>query len=415
MTRFEIERNPSMSNARDRATPSRRRILHQAAAVATLALLPISPVAAKAKVKACPVATCSGQLVYIGTQSNEPGQGIFAARLDSNTGKLTPLGLAMEAQRPTWLTPHPALPVLYAVSEVGNDGKSHGSVSTLRADPLTGLLSLIGTVDSGGGGPTHLSLDLSSKTLLVANYGAGQVAALPVLANGALGPPASVQTDQGSGPSPRQKTAHAHGVTLDPSRRFALVADLGADRIFIYPYDRKARRLSPSASPAEALPPGTGPRHLTFHPRGRFLFVLSELIPELRSYRWDARHGRLTLVQTVSTSADPAKARGAEVAVSRDGRFVYVSVRGEDALVVYAANPNTGGLAEIQRVAANGLSPWSFSIDPSGRWMLVANQGSNTVVVFARDPATGRLSLTRESLSVNKPVSVAYLAAGPAR
>ena len=406
------------SDTQDRATLSRRRILHQAAVAATLALLPASPIAAKAKGKATPVATRAGQLVYIGTQGAEPSQGIFAARLDPKTGKLTPLGLAAEAQRPTWLAAHPTLPFLYAVSEVGNDGKSHGSVSTLRADPRTGALSAIGTVDSGGGGPTHLSLDLPSKTVLVANYGTGQVAALPVLADSTLGPPASVQADQGSGPSPRQKSAHAHGVALDPSRRFALVTDLGADRIFIYRYDRKAHRLSASESPPEALPPGTGPRHLAFHPRGRFLFVLSELIPELRAYRWDARHGRLALVQTVSISADPAKAdvaRGAEVVVSRDGRFVYVSVRGEDALVVHAVNAHTGGLTEVQRVAANGQSPWSFGIAPSGRWVLVANQGSNAVVVFARDPATGRLSPTPESLSVNKPVSVAYLAAGSTR
>jgi 6-phosphogluconolactonase len=404
------------SDIQDRATLSRRRILHQAAAVATLALLPASSVAAKAKPQVCPMATCAGQLVYIGTQSDAPGQGVFAARLDPKTGKLTPLGLALEAQRPTWLASHPTQPVLYAVSEVGNDGKSHGRVSTLRADPRTGMLSVIGTVDSGGGGPTHLSLDLPSNTLLVANYGTGQVAALPVLADATLGSPASVQADQGSGPSPRQKSAHAHGVTLDPSRRFALVTDLGADRIFIYRYDRKAHRLG--ASTAEALPPGAGPRHLAFHPRGRLLFVLSELRPELRSYRWDARRGRLALVQTISVSADPAKAgvaRGAEVAVSRDGRFVYASVRGEDVLVVYAVNARTGGLTEVQRVAANGLSPWSFGIDLGGRWMLVTNQGSNTVVVFARDPATGRLSPTQESLSVNKPVSVAYLAAGSIR
>lgn len=412
-----------MSDIQDRATPSRRRVLRQTTAVVALACV-LAPAASgalaapkpQAKAKACPVATCSRELVYIGTQSNEPGQGIFAARLDPRTGQLTPLGLALEAPRPTWLAPHPTLPILYAVSELGNDGKSHGGVSTLRADPRTGALSVIGSVDSGGGGPTHLSLDLPSKTLLVANYGTGQVAALPVLADATLGPPASVRTDQGSGPSPRQKSAHAHGVTLDPSRRFALAADLGADRLFIYRYDRKSHQLG--AATPQALPPGTGPRRLAFHPRGRFVFLLSELIPELRSYRWDARRGRLALVQTVSTSADPAKtsvARGAELVASHDGRFVYVSVRGEDVLVIYAVNQRTGGLTEIQRLAANGLSPWSFGLDPSGRWMLVANQGSNTVVVFARDPATGRLSPTQESLAVNKPVSVAYLAAGSAR
>jgi 6-phosphogluconolactonase len=351
-------------------------------------------------------------LVYVGTQGAEPGQGVFAARLDMRTGRLSPLGLAVELPRPTWITAHPALPVLYAVSEVGNDGKSQGSVQTLRADPATGRLALAGKVTSGGGGPTHLTLDTASKTLLVANYGTGHVAALPVLADATLGPPRSVQADQGSGPSPRQKGPHAHGVVLDPSKRFALVADLGADCVFIYRYDRARHQLSPATTPFEALPPGTGPRHLAFHPNGRLVFLISELVPELRAYRWDARHGRLAPVHTLSLVGDPAKpgiAKGAELVVSRDGRFVYTSVRGENVLVAHAVDRRTGRLTEIQRLPAGGQAPWSVAIDPSGRWMLVANQGSDAVVVFARDPASGRLSPTPESMAVTKPTSIAYL------
>jgi 6-phosphogluconolactonase len=374
-------------------------------------------IAATVSMLAAPSAFAAGPahiIVYVGTQGAEPGQGVFAARLDARTGRLTWLGLAASLQRPTWIATHPALPVLYAVREVGNDGKSQGSVHTLRADAVTGGLTLVGTVPSGGGGPTHLALDKASKTLLVANYGTGQVAALPVLADATLGSPASVGSDQGSGPHPRQKGPHAHGVVPDPSRRFALVADLGADRVFVYRYDRAGHRLSPAPTPFEALPPGTGPRHLAFHPNGRLVFLISELIPELRAYRWDARHGRLTLLQTLPLVGDPTKAsvaKGAELAVSLDGRFVYASVRGEDVLVAHAVDRRTGRLTEIQRLPAGGQAPWSFAIDPSGRWMLVANQASNAVVVFARDPVTGRLSPTSESMVVTKPTSIAYLAA----
>jgi 6-phosphogluconolactonase len=355
-------------------------------------------IAATASLLAAPVALAAPRseiLVYVGTQGAEPGQGIFAARLDSRTGRLSPLGLAVERQRPTWLTAHPALPVLYAVSEVGNDGRSQGSVHTLRADPATGRLTLTGTTSSAGGGPTHLALDTASKTLLVANYGTGQVAALPVLADATLGPAASVQNDQGSGPNPRQKGPHAHGVVLDPSGRFVLVADLGADRVFIYRYDRASRRLSPAATPFETLPPGTGPRRLAFHPSGRLVFLVSELVPELRAYRWDARHGRLALVQILSLVGDPAKAALA---------------KGADTLVVHAVARRTERLTQIQRLPAGGQTPWSFAIDPSGRWMLVANQGAGTVVVFARDPASGGLTPTAESMAVAKPTSIAYLA-----
>lgn len=378
--------------------------------MAALCLVLIAPSSALAERCAKPGAV--GQLVYIGSQTSEPGQGIVGARLEPRTGRLTPLGVAAEAVRPTWLTPHPTLPVLYSVSEVGNDGKSQGSVLTFRADPTSGLLRGVGAVASGGGGPTHLAMDLRGRTVAAANYGTGQVATFPILADAVLGSAASVQTHQGSGPSPRQKSAHAHGVAFDPSGRFLLSADLGADRLFVHRYDETSRALSNAPMPSQALPAGSGPRHLAFHPRGRFLYLLTELVPELRAYRWDAKQGRLHLVQTASTAADPGKpgaAKGAEVATSRDGRFVYVSVRGDDALIAYGVNRRTGELREIQRLPASGQSPWSFGIDPTGRWMLVTNQASNAVAVFSRDRATGRLTPTAAALTVNKPVSVAYL------
>jgi 6-phosphogluconolactonase len=251
------------------------------------------------------------RLVYFGSQANEAGQGVFAARLDVNTGKLTSVGLAAELTRPTWIVAHPSRPALYAVSETGNDGKTQGKVHALKVDPKTGLLSLVSTVDSGGGGPTHMALD--AHGLLVAHYGTGHVAALPVRVDGGVEPPASVQLDQGSGPSPRQKGPHAHSVALDPSGRFVLTADLGADRVFVYPYDRKARQLGAAAATSVSVPPGTGPRHMVFHPNGRLVFLISELIPEVRAYRWDAQHGRLDLAHTVRAAGDPP-ASGAESA-----------------------------------------------------------------------------------------------------
>jgi 6-phosphogluconolactonase len=349
----------------------------------------------------------SERLVYFGSQATGAGQGVFAARLDVATGKLTPVGVAAELTRPTWIVTHPSRPALYAVSETGNDGKTQGKVHALKADPKTGLLSLTSTVDSGGGGPTHMALDANG--LLVAHYGTGHVAALPVRADDGIESPASVQLDQGSGPSPRQKGPHAHGVTLDPSGRFVLAADLGADRVFVYPYERRTRQLGPAAETSVSVPPGTGPRHMVFHPNGRLVFLISELIPQVRVYRWDAGHGRLDLAHTVRAAGDPP-ASGAEIAISRDGRFVYASIRGEHVIVVYAVDPGVASLSEIQRIASGGQTPWSFGLDPSGRWLLAANQGSSTVTVLARDPSTGRLTATDQAISVFKPTSVAFLA-----
>jgi len=355
-------------------------------------------------------ASSANVFVYVGTQGNEPGQGVFAARLNTTTGQLTPLGVVAQLARPTWIVADPKRPRLYAVSETGNDGKTQGKVHALRADTKTGALALISSVDSGGGGPTHLALDAGAGGLLVAHYGSGHVAALPVRADGGADGPRSVQLDVGSGPSPRQKSAHAHGVAIDPSGRYALVADLGADKVFVYPYNRRTRQLAPAAATSVSVPPGTGPRHLVFHPNGRLVFLISELVPAIRTYEWDARQGRMTELSVVRAGGEPPIS-GAEIAVSRDGRFVYASIRGEHVIVAYAVAPKSGALTEVQRIASRGQTPWSFRLDPSERWLLAANQGSGTVTVLKRDRATGRLSATDQSIAVNKPTSLAILPA----
>ena len=360
----------------------------------------------------CAAASCNGELVYFGTHSEGAGQGIFAARFDARSGKLTSLGLVAEIARPTWLVAHPKLPVLYSVSESGNDGHSEASVFSLGVDPATGALHVLSRMGSGGGGATHLAVDVVSKTLFVANYGTGQVSALPLHADGSLGAVTSVQTHSGSGPTRRQASPHAHGVEVDPSHRFLLAPDLGADKVFIYHIDAGSHQLSPAEPPFAAVPPGSGPRHTAFHPGGRFVFLSTELTAEVRSYSWNSRPGRMQLVQTLSTLPPDFNGQksGGELVVSRDGRYVYVSNRGEDTIVAFAVNARTGELHEVQRIGSQGKVPWSFAFDPSGRWLLVANETSSNVAVFQVNPATGALTATSESLPVPKPVNVTFLA-----
>lgn len=357
-----------------------------------------------AMVLALPAAAQRGdaELVYVGTQASEAGQGIAVARFDAGTGTLTMAGTAAEVARPTWVMAHPGRPLLYAVSEV-----EAGQVLAFAIE-RDGSLRPLGGVASGGSGPTHLSLDPASQTLFAAHYNSGHIAALPIRADGSLGPVAAVQADIGSGPSPRQKGPHAHGSALDPSGRFLAVADLGADRVFFYRFDRKTRMLAPQPT-AEAVPAGHGARHLVFHPGGKLLFLMTELVPEIRSYRWDARRGSATLVQTIATRGETSepKVNGAEIALSPDGRFVYVSNRGEDVIVGYSLNAKTGLLHEVDRIRTD-RAPWSFAIHKSGRWLLVANQGANRVSVLRRDPRTGKLSATDHSIAVGKPTSIAF-------
>jgi 6-phosphogluconolactonase len=365
----------------------------------------------------------AGELAYIGTLGSDfwqPGpqqltenqpQGIYIARFDEKTGRFSLVGVGIELQRSNFLMTHPTLPVIYSVAESAGGSKANSDIYSLGLDPASGKLHVIDKVDAQGIDATALELDAASGTLFSANHGSGDVSALPLLPDGSVGSVASVQKDYGSGPTPRQHGPMAHDVALDPTHAYLLVADFGADRIFVYHFDPKTRALTPAQTPFEPLPAGSGPRHIAFHPNGRFLFLVTELTAELRSYRWDAKEGRLQLVQAVETF--PANAgeekSGGEVKVSRDGHFVYVSLRGDqNSIVVYAVNREAGTLKEIQRVSAEGKTPWSFSFDRTRHWLIVANAGSNSVAVFKVNPATGKLTATGESVSIPKPSNVTF-------
>jgi 6-phosphogluconolactonase len=339
-----------------------------------------------------------------------PGKhGIYAARLDIETGRLSPLGLAIELQRTTWLLNHPSLPIIYTVAQSAGGLASDADIHTLSIDRQTGGLQSIGKTGAGGRDATNLVIDSRSGTLLSANFGGGNLTTLPVHPDGTLGPVVSEQKDYGSGPNPRQMTPHAHGVAVDPTRKYALVADFGADRIFIYHFDPSTRKLTPGESAPEVLPAGSGPRHLLFSTNGHFVFLDTELNAELRSYRWDPKVGTLQSVQTISPAGNSADKSAAELLQSRDGRFLYLSLRGDqDSIVVYAVDAIHGTLKEIQRVSSLGKAPWSFNIDPTGRWMLVTNEISNLVTEFKVDPNRGKLTATDQSLQIPHPVAVVF-------
>jgi 6-phosphogluconolactonase len=345
------------------------------------------------------------QLAYVGTDGGQ----VQALRLDACTGKLASLGSMATLGKPRWAVANPTLPILYVANDVA--GKD-GSVIAFAVDRASGALTKIDEADAGGIGTTHLWLDAPSSTLIAANFFSGSATTLPINSDGSVGALASTVKETGSGPHKRQTKAHAHGIAVDPTGRWALVSDLGADRVFVYGFDRATRSLAPddAANPrAFAVAPGSGPHHAAFSADGRFVYVLDELTADLQVLRWDAREARLSPVQSVAiSSADYQGAKsGAEVAVSRDGRFVYVEDRGENRLVVYRADAGTGTLSLLQRLPSGGDKPWAFAIDPSGRWMLVAN--SAKVSLLRIDPASGLLSDTGQSVDCATPLSLAFM------
>ncbi|MBC2665855.1 lactonase family protein [Novosphingobium flavum] len=351
-------------------------------------------------------------MVYIGTQ----GAGILSARLDDDSGKLSPPAAAAQVTRPTWLALDPARKLLFTVSEVGNYDGQNGEVLSYAVDPQSGALRPLSRAASGGGGPTHLSWASRAGAVFVANFGSGDVAALPVSADGRLAQPSSVQRETGSGPNPKQKSAHAHAATLDPSGRYVLVCDMGADKIFVYRYDRKSGALSPAPTPFLFTGPGTGPRNALFSNDGRFYYAITEHAADVRVLRWDARAGRLTPVQTAPLDPPGFTDHSASViALSEDGRFLYAGNRTRSVLTVFAIDRATGKLAPVQEVSTGGLRPRGFALAPGGRWLLAGNQDSQTVAVFAVDRATGRLTQRGAPVPVGteKPVSFAFLPLTP--
>ncbi|CAG9247899.1 6-phosphogluconolactonase [Paraburkholderia unamae] len=356
---------------------------------------------------ATPTVDAHTELVYVGTQERE----MRALRFDTSSGKLTAIGPVGAGPRSTWVTTNPRLPVLYAVDD---DNSREGSVTAYAVDRDSGALTKVNEVATGGNGTTNLSLDLPSMTLLAANYGGGSVSSIAVNADGSLGARTSTVKETGSGPNRRQASAHAHNAVVDPSGHYALVPDLGADRVFVYAFDRGTRTLTPAdgASARQfALPPGSGPRHLVFAPDGKHVYLLTELSAQVLVLRWDATQGQLTPVQTVETTSPEFQGvkSGAEVAASADGRFIYVENRAENALIVYRVDRASGELTQIQRTSSGGEKPWGFGIDASGKWLLVANQRSGKVNVFSVDTATGMVSDTGQSVEVPTPVAIAFV------
>lgn len=343
-------------------------------------------------------------LVYVGVN----GPGLHTLRLDARTGALAAAAPVADVPRVRWSVMHPRLPILYAAVD---DGAPQGRVIAFAVDRDTGALSRLNEAATGGAGPTHLWLDAPSMTLLVANYSGGSASSIAIRADGSLGAVVSTVQAKGSGPHRRQASPHAHAVAVDPSGQFALVADMGADRVFVHGFDRATRALSaddPTRPRSFATAPGHGPRHFAFGADGRFVYLLNELTAELMVLRRDLPSGRLSLAQSVPTRSDSFQGAdsGSEIALGRDGRFLYAANRSENTLLVYRVDAQSGDLSLVQRVACGGENPWTFALHRSGRWMLVANERSGQVNVFRIDEDTGVLSDTGQAAKLPAPISI---------
>ena len=354
-----------------------------------------------------------GDLLYVGTYT-EGGRpdGIYLIRMDRRSGKLRRVGSVNAGANPSFLAIHPNGRVLYAVNEFEKyNGRTTGAVSAFAIASDTGALTRRNEQPSEGGAPCYVSVDRSGRVVLVANYVGGNVALLPIQADGSLAPAAHVVQHIGTGPNAaRQNAAHAHCIVADPSNRYVLAADLGVDRVFVYRLDLDRKSLRHVEGGDAVMRPGAGPRHIAFHPTLPLVFVSNELDSTVTTLRFDAERGALSPLDTRSTV--PAGWTGtnypADIHVASSGRTLYVSNRGHNSVAVFSVAESTGTLALDQVVSTDGDWPRNFSLDPTGRWLLVANQRSDSVVVFGRDQESGRLTPTRLSIALPSPVCLRF-------
>lgn len=361
--------------------------------------------------RAVPSAAGHDELVYIGTNVADPQQNtIYLYHLSPATGELLPLGAMKGGAQPTYLTVDAAHRHLYAVSETqAYLGAPGGGVSTLAIDPRNATLAMLNQQPSTGASPCYISLDRTGKNALVANYVSGNVAVLPVRPDGQLDPAGATDQHQPpTGPHINQDKPHAHCFVPSPDNKYAFAVDLGTDKVYGYQLDAARHQLRPAPTPAFVAKPGAGPRHLVFHPNGRWAYLENELNSTISALAYDAAAGTFQEIETLTQlpAGFTGYNSGADVHVSADGRFLYTSNRGNNSLAVFAIDGGSGRLALVQHVSTQGNWPRNFALDPSGRVLLVANQKSDNVFTYLVDKQTGKLTPTGKSVSLPSPMCV---------
>lgn len=353
--------------------------------------------------------------LYVGTYTSgtSKSKGIYMLGFDSKTAAFSEPELVAETEEASFLAISRDGKFLYSVNETLKfEGKDSGYVSAFSIDKKTGALTFINRQPSHGAAPCHISTTDDGKLVLVANYLGGNVVVFPVAKDGSLSPASDNKQHSGKGPNAdRQEAPHAHSVILDHSNKFAFVNDLGIDKVVGYSVDKKHGKLT-TLENAYTTKAGSGPRHFKFHPDGKFAFLNNELDMTVSALGYDHKTGALTHLATLSTLPENYKATKkdsiADLHISPDGKFLYVSNRGHDSIALFSIDEKNGGLTPIEFTKTGGKMPRNFAITPDGKFLLVANQGSDSITVFTIDKKTGKLTSTNQSAYVAKPVCLIF-------
>ncbi len=341
---------------------------------------------------------------YIGTYTKGNSKGIYSFQLNTQTKTISEPTLVAELTDPTYLAISNDQKYLYSIYKA--DG--NGAIAGFSINPQSGALTLTGKSISPNGSYCHLSINNDSTDIVAASYGDGLVESFPILADHSVGPVASTVKHEGKGPNPdRQEKPHTHFAQFSPDQRYIAVVDLGIDQIITYHLEQ--HQLQPVHS--LAVKPGSGPRHLVFHPNQKFAFCLAELQPEVIVLQYQKEEGSFKAIQTLRTVPDDfiENNQGSAIHISKDGRFVYAANRGHDSIAVFAVTQDTGKLSLVQIIGTEGHWPRDFSIDPTEEFLIASNEESGSLFLYERNKESGRLTLLPSHISVPYPVCVKFL------
>lgn len=349
--------------------------------------------------------------VYIGSYAEPENPGIHVLSFDSQEGLLTRVGSVSGIKNPTFLDIDSENLRLDAVSAIPDfDGQPSGGIVSYRIDPETGQLEAQDRHLSQAPGPCYVRRDRDKRVLLISNYRGGGICMYPLNEQGQISGQAQPFKHEGSGiVEDRQEGPHPHSIQPDPSNRYVLVPDLGADKLFIYQLDTEDPKLTPYGE--LKMEPGSGPRHMDFHPNGRYAYIMNELGNTVTVCSYEPQDGSFRILETVPTLPESFTGTNtaADIHLSADGRFLYGSNRGHDSIAVYSVDADSGLLTFVEHVSTEGKTPRNFALSPDNRFLLAANQDTNNIVIYRRDAETGRLHSTGHQIEVWKPVCIKFL------
>ncbi|HDR7985932.1 TPA: lactonase family protein [Bacillus cereus] len=342
---------------------------------------------------------------YIGTYTKENSEGIYKFILDTEAKKIGNVTLTAKLDNPTYVTINRNNEYLYSVVKEGESG----GVAAYSIDSHTGELKAKNRQVVEGASPCHISVDSGNHTVVTANYHKGTIESFEVNEeNGTVNPTSSIMAHEGSGPNKeRQEKPHAHYAGYTPDEKYVVGVDLGIDKIITYEVKDSTLIEVNNLS----VNPGSGPRHIAFHPNGKYAYVMTELSSEVIALTYNSEEGSFTELQYISTLPEQfdENSQGSAIHISSDGRFVYAGNRGHNSIAVYSVDQNSGQLTFVEHTSTEGNWPRDFVLDPTEKFLVATNEKSHNLVLFSRDESTGKLTLLQSDVVVPEPVCVKFL------